>query len=989
MLHFEDLPHDHVNHSFTVANVQSPIIGLDLLSKLHAVVDVHNKSITFNHTQVSSPDLSSLPLINYQNLSCDDLLNLFPDVISGEFFQGKCLLPVEHTFSVKGLPFSHAARKLGPQKYKELNSHIDKMLNQGIIEYSRSSFTSPVHLVPKKEPGAFRFCVDYRTLNAQTENQCFTLPRISDVTHRLHGSHVFSALDLKNAYWQINVRAADRKYTAFSCPRGTFQFRKMPMGTKNSAFTFQMAISYILQGTENFAFAYIDDILIFSKDELEHRQHLHQILHRLQAYGMSLNISKSTFAVSEIEFLGHKLTSEGVFILKDRVDAIDHLTEPTTIRELRQALGLINFQRRFIKDAAKILLPLTKYLQGQVKNSDKITFNLEAKQAFSDIKTALNKATGLAHPQEEAKLKLYTDASQNAMGAVLVQQLPDQSEQALAYYSKALNDCQKRYAVFDQELLAVFSAVKHFECFLLDRHFTIVTDHLPLVHAFKKPSTSHSPRQSRQLSYLTEFNCTVTHVPGAHNEAADCLSRLVIHNIFAENKLPINITDIAKEQQRCLQANTQTLCFPQDTTLQIKEVDASCGADTVKLLVDNSLGHQRIVIPPKFENQIIDHYHSLNHLGIKATQRFISARFVFHAMCRKITDRVRACTGCQRSKVYRHVVSPVTSCKMPSARFDTVHADLCGPYPECQGFSYLLVCIDRFSRFVTAYPLRNIQTESVIIGMNAYISTFGQMRVLRVDNGVQWTSNLFKNYVTFLGCELSISNTRYPESNGLVERVIKNIKVALTAKLDRNHWLFHLGAIILSLNTMHREELGCSPAELMFFQGLRLPGDFFTTPPPAYLPLTQSIISQMKAFAASLRPTPTRVVQSRPIYIPPELKTCSHVFIKVDPIKPNLTPTYAGPYPVISRTEKTFKVLHNDKLQQVAINNVKPSFPLQSPEHIAAESPIFSLPSSQNAAISSSITFTKSSSTYNDKTSEHEQTRRKRIPSKLKDFILF
>ena len=166
-------------------------------------------------------------------------------------------------------------------------------------------------------------------------------------------------------------------------------------------------------------------------------------------------------------------------------------------------------------------------------------------------------------------------------------------------------------------------------------------------------------------------------------------------------------------------------------------------------------------------------------------------------------------------------------------------------------------------------------------------------------------------------------------------------------------------------------------------------GDFLTTPPPAYLPLTQGIASQMKAFATSLRPTPTRVVQSRPIYIPPELQTCFHVFIEVDPIKPNLTPTYAGPYTVVSRTEKTFKIWHNDKLQQVAINNIKPSFSLQSSEHISAESLIFSLPSSQNDAMSNSTAFTKSLSTDNDKTSDHEQTRRKRIPPKLNDFLLF
>ena len=254
---------------------------------------------------------------------------------------------------------------------------------------------------------------------------------------------------------------------------------------------------------------------------------------------------------------------------------------------------------------------------------------------------------------------------------------------------------------------------------------------------------------------------------------------------------------------------------------------------------------------------------------------------------------------------------------MPTARLDTVHADLCGPYSECQGFSYLLVCIDRFSRFVTAYPLLNIQTESVIIGMNAYMSTFGQTRVLRVDNGVQWTSNLFKDYVTILGCELSVSITRHLKSNGLVERVIKNIKVALTAKLDRNHWLFHLGAIILSLNTMHQVELGCSPAELMFFQGLRLPGDFFTTPPPAYSPLTQGIIFQMKAFAALLRPTPTRVVQSRPIYIPQNLKPALTSLSK-------LTTIYVGPYPVVSRTEKRLKFC-----TVINFSKLKPSFPFR------------------------------------------------------------
>jgi len=941
ILSFADLP-NQIKHKFFVVNVDKPILGLDALRKLGATIDLFSNSISFRKAQ-QSLDQSVPPLsnLNYGEMTCQDILNLFPNVTSGEFFKGKLTLPFEHSFTITGPPFSHAARKMSPEKQRELDRQLDDMLRQGIIEYSRSPYTSPVHLVPKKEKGSFRFCVDYRKLNSQTENQSFTLPRIFDVTNRLHEATVFSSLDLKNAYWQVNVRASDRKYTAFSCPRGTFQFRKIPMGTKNSAFTFQMAISYILKGTESFSFAYIDDILVFSRNPEEHKRHLHEVLNRLNAYGLALNLKKSTIAVTELNMLGHKITKDGIFVLQERVAAIKNLPEPKTVKELRHALGLINFQRRFIKNAAQILAPLTIYLQGKVKNNDKICLNDDATKAFEDIKMKLAHATGLAHPREDAKLRLYTDASFVAIGGVLVQKLPDNSEQALAYFSRALNDTQKKYSVFDLELLAVFSAVKHFEHMLLDRKFEIITDHLSLVHAFKKPSVSHTPRQSRQLSYLTEFDCDIKHIPGHQNSTADCLSRLVVHNIFSQENLDITIKDISEEQQHCLNQNPESFKFSHDSSLQLRWVDIPQGPDFHRVLIDDSLDFQRIVIPPRYENFIIDHYHSLNHLGVRATQRIIGSRYVFAAMRRKVSNRVRSCEACQKSKVYRHVVSPISSIKMPASRFNTIHADLCGPYPESQGYSYLLVCIDRFTRFISVYPLRNLRTESVIIGMNSFISTFGQMQHLRVDNGVQWTSKLFRDYCKFLGCDLCISNTRYPESNGLVERAIKNIKVALTAKLDRENWVFYIGPIVLSINSMFRAELGCSSADIVFFQALRLPGDFLLTDPSIEKPFSEPLIRQMQHFAATLRPSPTRVEQHKPVYMPRELQTCSHIFVRQDPIKPNLTPVYSGPYLVVSRTDKTFRVLNNDRVTSVAINNVKPCFQLKNSAEISHDSTIF------------------------------------------------
>ena len=874
-------------------------------------------------------------------MTCQDILNLFPKVTSGEFFNGKLSLPFEHSFSITGPPFSHAARKMSPEKRRELDRQLDDMLRQGIIEYSQSPYTSPVHLVPKKEKNCFRFCVDYRKLNFQTENQSFTLPRISDVTNRLHGATIFSSLDLKNAYWQIHVRASDRKYTAFSCPRGTFQFRKMPMGTKNSAFTFQMAISYILKGIESFAFAYIDDILVFSRNLEEHKRHLHEIMNRLDAYGLALNLAKSTIAVSEIRMLGHKITRDGILMLPEQISAIKELPEPTTIKELRHALGLINFQRRFIKNAAQILVPLTNYLQGKVKNGDKICLTADAQKAFHDIKQALAQAANLTHPRDDAKLRLYSDASFAAIGGVLVQKLPDNSEQALAYFSKALNDTQKKYSVFDLELLAVFSAVKHFEHMLLDRTFTIFTDHLSIVHAFKKPMASHTPRQSRQLSYLTEFGCTIEHIAGHKNSTADCLSRLVVHNIFSQDRLDITLKDIAEEQQNCMTTTSTAFRFPDNSSINLQWISVNpYAAEQYPILVDTSQKHQRIVIPPRYETLIIDHYHKLHHSGDRATQRTITSRYLFLAMKRKIRDRVRCCESCQKTKIFRHVVSPISSAKMPTSRFSTIHADLCGPYPCCQGFSYLLVCIDRFTRFVSAYPLRDIKTESVIIGMNAHIGTFGQMQILRVDNGVQWNSKLFRDYCQFLGCDLCVSNTRYPESNGLVERAIKTIKVALTAKLDRQNWIFYVGTVVLSLNCMFRHELRCFPSDLVFFQSLRLPGDFMLTSPSENR-FSESLIAEMRTFAASIRPEPTRVEQTKRIYMPRELETCSHVFVKQDSIKLNLTPAYAGPFFVVSRSDKTFRVLKNDRIMRVAINNIKPCFQLKNAAGISSELPIF------------------------------------------------
>ena len=194
-------------------------------------------------------------------------------------------------------------------------------------------------------------------------------------------------------------------------------------------------------------------------------------------------------------------------------------------------------------------------------------------------------------------------------------------------------------------------------------------------------------------------------------------------------------------------------------------------------------------------------------------------------MKRKIKNLVKTCVACQRSEVNRHTVSPITFIPMPSAQFTKLQVDIFGSFPSSQACSYLLVCIDRYTKWVRAYPMFDQSTESVITALNKHIQTFSTFSLLHSDYGYQFTSLTFKNYSKFLGTEHRFSSNRYPRPKGLAERYIKTIKTALTAKLKSSYWTRHLPLIIPSINNMYKADLKCSSSELVFGQTLRLPGD--------------------------------------------------------------------------------------------------------------------------------------------------------------------
>ncbi|GFU60415.1 retrovirus-related Pol polyprotein from transposon 17.6 [Trichonephila clavipes] len=395
-----------------------------------------------------SPTMNKSPQSNFSLFAANNTKIPAYDISNPSLISKSASHGTVHHIITTGPPVTARPRRLHPKLYDAVKVEFEFLLAQGIIRPSKSPWSSPLHVVPKSD-STVRPVGDYRQLNSVTEFDSYPMPYLNDFAHALHGKRIFSKIDIFKAFHQIPIAECDIPQTAVTTPWGLYEYTHLCFGLVNAPQTFMRFMHEVLRGLP-FYFVYLDDILCYSENAEEHRSHLRTIFQRLSSYGLKLNISKCVFGVTELIFLGHLITPDGIKPLTDKVQTVLDYKQPETVGSLRKFLGLLNFYRRFLPKAAEQQYLLSEFLKGSKgkKNSKPLTWSSEAITAFQRCKQALADAALLAHPSPSAPLALHVDASDYAIGGAL-HQVVDSELQPLAFFSRKLTSSEKSYSAYD------------------------------------------------------------------------------------------------------------------------------------------------------------------------------------------------------------------------------------------------------------------------------------------------------------------------------------------------------------------------------------------------------------------------------------------------------------------------------------------------------------------------------------------------------------
>ena len=672
-------------------------------------------------------------------------------------------------------PIRQRSYRLPFSKRETVETCVEEMLRDGVIRPSDSPWASPITLVPKKD-GSTRFCVDYRQLNAVTIQDAHPLPHIQDIFDELKGAQVFSTLDLRSGYWQVPVAEESVPKTAFTCHLGLFEFVRMPFGLTNAPAIFQRAMNKVLSGLiGKICMVYIDDIVIFSNNVEQHAYHLSLVLERLSQAGLQLKPSKCSFELPEIELLGFVVGKNGIQPQAEKVAAIKNLLAPTDQKAVRSFLGMVGYYRQCIPGFANLAFPLTEL----TKPRQPFIWGQEQQEAFELLKKALITSPILAHPDPSKPYTLYTDASDKAVGAILVQLDGDGIERVIAYASHKLSGAQLHWPVIEKEAYGVVYALKKFHPYLWGAKFEIHTDHKPLKSMFT--SEIRNTKVQRWAINIAEYGAPILYHPGRLNIRADMLSRI------AAVAPPTPLIPTPRDVPAAWEADgidPISLMKHQQDQFADQITEASQDTDETPYVMESGLlyslaepyknagRYMRLVLPQQHRQVVIDRCHQeTGHSGLIKTLSRVQEHYVWPGMRRSARLYLESCVLCN-TLTPSSPSQPRGAMPIPPTPFHTWGIDLVGPFPpDKKGRQYLLTCIDHLTGWAEAFPIRSKRNDLIWeVLVEQIVARYGVPAIIVSDNGGEFTSKKFEAWLREHGINHKLTSPYHPQTNGKVER---------------------------------------------------------------------------------------------------------------------------------------------------------------------------------------------------------------------------